>query len=802
MRRILVLLFLTLFALPVGLSLSGCSKGNTNTFCIGSAGARVGDAQNIVLNPTVGGISIGFGQTASVTTPTATDCKNNPVSIAKYTYSTTNPASSTAPAVADVNPSTGALCAGTWNRNLAGGIPDYTFCTPGTVAGIAELQASGGGANSNKVLVYVHPQITSITLGAASTDCVNDPATSCPQYTATSTTVAPAYVPNSCFSFNQSRQLVARFFAGTQNITYSAGHALFAAQTPGLVSFENTSGVATALAPGTTVVTATIANSTSTAGLISVCPPKTITISSPNTVNGAVTVNPNNTEPLTATVTDINGVTLSGLSLTFTSTTPTSTPVSGTGIAPVFPGTAAINAFCLPPSCNPSPYGNIGLLGTGKPVSSNTLLSTTPGSNSTRLWIGSTDSIYLVPVDLTTGAVPSPTRLPYTPNSMVVAQNGAAIYMGSSTALMTYSTGNNAVSGINPALQGTVLAVSPDSTTVVISDPSRQIITLYNTSAPAVISTYNGVGTRAAYTPDGTSLYITTTDNRLLVYSSFTSWQSYDLSATGANDVAVAVPSVGAFVGGATAINGRSYCPNASVSPTIFYPQASTTPVAPAVGDRVATTDDGRHLLDVRLPASGGTPVIDDVTFPRSTTARDNIVTNPDGSITHTPGLATFTNTLPNGDCPEDVSAAVYGYVPVFGTAVNTAILTGVNAAGVTGIFPASDSSIAFATYLPVSGAANTGTLLPAYTPGLGGTGTQSSVKLANGATAPVSGVFSSDNQFFFAGTAGDNQVHVITRSSLTDTSQIAPKLPSNTTTGGSAVPNLLVQYPRTVTNQ
>ncbi len=64
-----------------------------------------------------------------------------------------------------------------------------------------------------------------------------------------------------------------------------------------------------------------------------------------------------------------------------------------------------------------------------------------------------------------------------------------------------------------------------------------------------------------------------------------------------------------------------------------------------------------------------------------------------------------------------------------------------------------------------------------------------------------MSGVFSSDNKIFFAGTAGDNQVHLITKSTLKDTSQLAPKLPSVSTTGGTAVPNLLVQYPRTLGN-
>ncbi len=770
------------------MSISGCSKGtSTSRYCNGANGPLIGQAQSITLQPTVGGLSLGFSQTASVTTPTAVDCQNNTVTIASYKYSTTNPSNPAAVAVADVNPTTGALCAGQWNRNNASGVPDYTFCTSTGQAGIAELTAAGSGANSNKVLVYVHPQITAISLGAPSTDCTNDPASNCPQYTATATTTAAPYVPNSCISFNQSQQLVARFFAGKSNITYSAGHATFAAQTAGLVTIENTSGVATALAPGTTVVTATIANSTSTAGMVSVCPPKSITITTPNTANGSVTVNPNNTEPFTARVLDTQGNQITGLTLTFNSTNPIAVPASSTGITPAFPGGAAVTAFCLPPSCNPSPYGNVGLQGTGKPISSNTIVSTTPGSNSTRLWIGSTDSIYLVPVDLTTGVVPSPTRLPYTPNSMIISQNGATIFMGSPQALMTFATGGTTGNGggvttTNVALQGTVLAVSPDSTTVVISDPNRQTITLYNSATPAVTSTFGGVGTRAAFTPDGTTLYVTTTDNHLLVYSSFTSWQSYDLSATGANDVTVAVPSVGAFVGGNTAVNGRSYCANSNVTPTIFYPQASSTTVAAAVCDPLAGPKPGQHLQAVRLPGNGGSPIVDDLTFSGSN-ANDG-----------TAGTRTFTTTLPSGDCPES------GNPPTFGTVVNTAALTSVVTPNLTGIYPASDSTIAFATYLPTASATSQGALLPAYTPAASGAGTVQNVTLATGATAPVTGVFSQDNKFFFTGTSGDNQVHIITRSTLTDGSQLAPKLPSNSG-ANYATPNLLVQYPRSVTN-
>jgi hypothetical protein len=782
LRRILAVFVVLFFVLPVSISLSGCSKGSSATYCSGSVGPTTGTAQNIVLQPQVGGISLSYAQTASVTTPTATDCKNNAVSIAKYTYSTT-PVSGTGAAVADVNPTTGQLCAGTWNRNTPGGIADYTTCTGTSVTGVAELTASGGGANSNKVYVYVHPQITSISLGAASTDCVNDPATNCAQYTATATSTATPYVPNTCISFNTSAQLVTRFFAGSQNITYSAGHATFAAQSPSLVTFNNDAGTVTALAPGSTVVTATVASSTSTAGLVSVCPPKSITITTPNTANGSVTVNPNNTEPITATVLDTNGVSLTGLSLTYTSTTPIAAPTSSTGITPVFPGTAAINAYCQPPTCNPSPYGSVGFLGNGKPVVSNTITSVTPGSNSSRIWIGSTDSKYIVPVDLTTGVVPSPTLLPYQPNSMMLTQNGSTIVMGSTSGLMTYTTSSNSVASTNVALQGPVIALSPDSATAVVTDPNRQIIYLYNISSGSTTSTYSGVATRAAFTPDGSVAYILTTTNQLLVYSTSTGWQSSDLSATGANDVAVTVPNVGAFIGGTTAIVGRSYCPATTVSPTVFFPQASLTTVSAAVGDRLAATNDAKHLLDVRLPASGGTPIVNDITYTTST-ANDG-----------TAGTRTFTGKLPTGDCPES------GAPPVWGTAVNTVSLTGVTTTGVTGIYPASDSTVAFTTYLPTTGAATKGTLLPAYKPAATGTGTLTSVTLAAGASAPVTGVFSSDNKTFFVGTSGDNKIHLITPSTLTDSSQLAPNLPSITTTGATAVPNLLVQYPRSVTN-
>ena len=64
------------------------------------------------------------------------------------------------------------MCAGTWNRNTGGGIANYTYCnfpnplpsTGGLPYGIAYITASANSVTSNPVEIFVHPQVTSVTL--------------------------------------------------------------------------------------------------------------------------------------------------------------------------------------------------------------------------------------------------------------------------------------------------------------------------------------------------------------------------------------------------------------------------------------------------------------------------------------------------------------------------------------------------------------------------------------------------------------------------------------------------------------
>ena len=750
MRRFVTLAVLLLFTVPFGLSISGCHKGTTVIYCDGGdSGVRVGQVTTITLQPVLYGLSFSFGQKGQVSSPVAADCKGTSESPA-YRYNTTDMT------LADVVPATGAICAGTWNRNTGGNIADFTVCNPTNKTGVAYITASADSTSSNPIAVYIHPTVTSVVLGPPSTNCTTDPATNCSPAASNSTTTAAPYTGMACLSQGVTGQLAARVYQnGTtnlaDNISLSVGHLSFTPQTAAIVTIDQ-NGVATAVAPGSTIVSATIAGASSSAGFFSTCPPASITLTNP----GVSVVNQNNTQPLIAVVKDTNGVTLTGISLEYVSTTPTTIPAATAAVTPVLPGAASIYALCNPGTCNPSPFNQIGLFGNGKPITSNKVTITSPGTSGTVLYIGSTQSRYIVPVDFTTTQLGTPVLLPFIPNSMVISQDSSSIYLGSSTELMVLNATSNSLSREDRTVPGNVLAISPDGNTVVISDPSRKIITLAASTGGA-ITTYGGVGTRAQWTPDSQTLYIAA-GSQLLVYSTFTGWDNITPPAP-ATDVAVTVPSVGAYFAGTTTV-ARGYCaastPSTVNGQTIetntFYPAADNSP---AITDRLAATNDGNHILGVT--AATATPTLSDL-----------MVTIPIGACPATGGL-TFQSTL------------------------TTSLLSGFAPTTINGVVPTSDSSIAFVTYT------GTGGVIPTYAPATSGQGTSANIKLSGTAVAPVSGVFSSDNQTFYTGTSGDNLIHLITRATLKDSSTVAPKLPDPN--GNIVTPDLLVQRPRKTTS-
>jgi trimeric autotransporter adhesin len=821
-RQLVSLVVLLLFTVPFGLSVTGCSKSTPVVYCNGAdSGPVVGQVASISLAPTLvaTGESLSYGQSGAALNATAEDCKGNAVSVKSYIFAT----SDSSLTYADINPSTGSVCAGSWNRNTGAGIKDYTTCTaPATTptTHLAYVTATADGATSNSIPVWTHAtvasvQITGTSAGAqGSTACTSDPTSDCCTTALAASAPTTIYNGTSCLSQSVKTRLIAKVFDSSgNNITCQVGNLTFLPQgtaTNNIVTIDAT-GVATANQPGSTVITATIANSGSanTAGFFATCPPASITLTpqGQTVTNGSISVPVNQSQSFTTTILDTNKNLITGLTLQYASTSP-QTVTAGATITPSFPGTATITAICQPPGCNPGPFSQIGLYGNGKPVTSNGITVDTTGTSSTVLYVASTQSQYLFPQDFTTGQQPGIIKLPYIPNSMVISQDGSTIYMGSPLALMTFSTASNTVTSANTNIVGNVLAVSPDGSTVAVVDPTRQTISLVSSSG-TVSSTYNAVvptvaadapfPIRAEWSPDSQTLYITgtldaTNHYQLLVHSIFNGWLPIS-SDQGYSDVAVMVPAVGAYFGG-TSTEGRTYCATSTVGstgtpPTVTnsnYPLSDTSVAAPT--DRVAATSDGNHILGATI-----------ATTPAELTDIHVSPTNP------------VNNTQLGG--PLSCAWATAGIT--FTSTYNTYPLTGVTASAITGVVPANTSALSFVTYTGSS--TNTAGQLPMYIPSAG-TGTLSFVPLSGSATAPIAGVFNTSDLNFYAGTSGDNLVHIINVTTPTSGaptavdsgSPLSPNLPceSSGTYGipvpacsgaTTALPNLIVQRPKKSTS-
>ncbi len=824
MQRFFTLVALLLCAFPVGISMTGCVT-NVSAYCNNAGyGPKTTDilAVNLPALQAETGISLSYGQIGQVGTAQAFNCKGTSLTSGAATYGSSNLQ------LVDISP-TGSICGGTWNRLSAGGIADYTICTPPAGSGTATVTASIGGVVSNPVTVYVHPQVSSIVL--------QDPGTCYAsgqpgQNLFTNTSV-----------FGQDGAVIG---TGTGTTTNIVGTITYTANTPAVVNITNTSvniangvttapgtnGTTTANQPGGTVITATIAGNSSSspatssaAGYFYTCPPSSLALTLPSsstttTTNGVVNITAGNPQTLTSV---LSGTTPEGQSFLvtptsnagpdYTSTTPQQVQVTSAGVvSTTLPGLATISGICQPgapvasttstatasstatgQSCNPTPLNKLGQYGTGLPIVSNPIQVRSPGVNNTLLWAASPNSQRFTPFDLSLSTTGAPTLLPYPPNSMVLDPTGTSLYFGSYRELMTYSALNNTLVSQDITVPGVVLAVSPTNSQVVVADQLRQVIYLYTpaaatTSASGTTSTSNssvistgGLANHAIYSPDGKNVYIVG-PTTLYVHNIVSGWSQYPIANPDATtscqlnntntdpfcspDVTLTVPSVAVFVSGNPVI-ARSFCPDTSVSPAVDYNPLSAS-VAGDSADHVAATNDGAHIF------GANTTTIFDVQHSPTTDAGNVIA--------------------PSGACP-GVSGTTPGVLAI-NTTLRQLALTGVTPTQIDQVLASPDSSRAFVTY---TAAAATG-LLPLYTPSptLGGTGTLNNLQLAAGAVDPIAGVFSPDSSLFFASTTGDNLIHVVNTTTQTDTEQLNPQL---TDSNGAAVPaQFLVSKPRPTT--
>lgn len=814
MRRLLTLLCLISVAIPAGITISGCTRNPAANYCNGLGyGQKITDVASINLQPQTTGISLAFGQTQQVASPTAKTCKGDSASVSTYTYGTTNNQ------LVDVSP-TGNLCAGTWNRNTGGGIANYTICsnpsplpnTSGVPYGTAFITASGAGVTSNPVEVYVHPLTTGVAL-AGPTSCLSQGQT---YSTASGTPIpldaqacyagpgnsqlqlcAPAGVkvcpyPNPTTNplcKDTSKYFICSLPAGVTSVPTcpnSVGALSFTVGTPAIATINNVNNNITAEQPGTTVITASIANTGSSAGYFSTCPPASIEVTLANgETSGIITQGVQ--QNLVTTVKDTKGVTITGLTLDYQSTNPINTTASSAGgITTNFPGTASLYAVCQPSTCNPSPINVLGLNNTGLSISSNPVNVTTPGTASAYTWYSAPGkSQYFVPIDLLTGTPSSTVRLPYVPNSMVMDQLGTNLYFGSARELMVYSTTNNGISKEDPSVPGVVLAVAPNNSQILINDPIRQVFYIYS-AAGSITATFGGIGNAAAWTPDSKTLYVTDSaslgaghTDTLYVYNANSNWTTYDISSSGgAKNLAVTVPGVGAYLSGSPTV-AHTWCPIGAVGTpgapaniTAYYPQGDSVTAAT---DVLAATSDGQHILGAAL-GSGAISLSDiGVTIP----TKEFI--NGSGATINLP--------LPCGQTSTTLSPLLITHT--LNQAQITANATAVNQV-VTSPPPTLQSGNTSTpapsfTFITFTGS-TPGATLPYYSPNSNpkdlGTVGYVMLKGASSITAPIAGAFSPDNTLFLVSTSGDNKIHYISipatsASAPADTLQISPDLPA-----------------------
>jgi hypothetical protein len=786
MQRLLTLVFLLCLAVPAGISISGCTRNPAGNYCNGEGfGLKLTDVASIDLEPRTTGLSLAFGQTQQIAAPKALTCKGTAASVASFLYGTTNNQ------LLDISP-TGSMCAGTWNRRSGGGIPDFTICNfpsplPATNSlpyATASVTATADGVTSNQVEIFVHAPVTAVSLVLEPLGVPTSTITGCLSQTQTAQLDSQAFYSN-----NGAQTLLCSPTPPASNpsvpsCSAAIGDLTYTSQNTTVATIDQ-NGVITAVLPGTTYITASVAGSGSSAGYFSTCPPASINVNLNGSTTGTVTQGV--TQNLVTTIVDTKGNTIQGLTLDYQSTNPLDISAgSGGAITANFAGEATIYAVCQPTTCNPAPIDKVGINQTGTSITSNSVTITTPGVASDFVWYsspmspatGETQNLpgyapslgsqYFVPVELISGTVGSPVKMPYVPNTMVMDRTGTNLYFGSDHELMVYTTASNALSKEDPNVPGVVLAAAPDNSRILINDPVRKLFYLYTVSSGA-FSSYSGVGTYAQWSPDAKTLYAVGTDQTgtiptLFVYNVNTGWTTYTLASgqpvdqtTPASQLAMTVPGFGSFLSGNPTV-AFGWCPTLNAATGYIqqaYPQIGAV-YEPT--DILGATINGSHILGVSK--GSGSPTLTDINL-------------------------NFSQSLNNGACPAASSGGIFTSGPIATSPVTAnpqtpiTIPSGVALNSFEQVLPSPASNLAFVTYSAQTGSTGTANL-PYYTPATGSTaGPVNYVTLTGAPTAPVAGAFSLDDTLFFVSTSGDNKVHYInlTGAAPVDSQQITPGL-------------------------
>jgi len=423
---------------------------------------------SVVMIPT--SVSMNVGQVAKITGVTKNYAGNTIV--ADVSYSSSNPSQIT------ISPS-GYICAGVWDAN-------FINCNalPGqTGVGQATITATSGSIKATAP-VFAHLQVDQISVNPP-TGCASVGTTPAYQATVYNTT-APGCSP-----------------AIPCDITPTVGSISFYSTDYLVMSNNTTTGVLTALQPGSTSIYASVAGLNSVPQPALVCPVVSIQVHDAASSNTTFNLAATNTQALVADVIDSNGVAIMP-AITWSSvpagvasvTVGTSTSTNSATVTANTAGTAIITATCSTPDCNRN---------LSPQYSQNLATVNVSGTTTTTVYAASTSSLTLMPIASSTNTVGTAINLPYLPNSIFSNSAGTKLYLGSATGIMTVDVLTAGVT-VSTAAVGQILAASPSGQYLLVSDSVSGYLYLFDTSRTASILTQSVTATAAAFTPDSKSV--------------------------------------------------------------------------------------------------------------------------------------------------------------------------------------------------------------------------------------------------------------------------------------------------------
>lgn len=561
-------LVLPLFLLASILGLTSCGGGGS------SSGGGSGSSNTLVIILTgsankVSTIDVPFGDVQGAFAQLQ-DSSGSAVAITgSVTWATDTPTvagitTNGALCSSDSSTQTTCICGGQWQNSNVDCIPPATSST-------AKITATLSSGETATATVLVHPRVSRIEITTpATTDCTSSTGT---------------------------LQLAARAVDSNGNTINIDSSAFTWFSSDPSIATVNSNGLVTSVNPGKNNIYSQVRNTTSTPYAFATCGVKSLNLHLLNSTATSFTVDKSTNQTLAVDVVDSKGKTISiaGSRLLYSSTMSGIVGVDQTGVVTTpGAGNVGIVVACSPTTCNSGFY----------PVFSNVVSGSVNGTGTPQVLATNSSGTSLVPIDTSTNTAGTAITLPYNPNSLVYANNGAKAYLGSGTTLMVYDPNAGTVTTLSN-LPGTVQAVSNNGQYVVIFDPNLNTVTVYNANATSIQDRFTVSGVpnpcktatsdqcpHVSFTPDNLSTYVVAGSN-LYISNLSASLKTIPLGTTG-NDVTVPQGSF-AFVANSDAtVVPYATCNSSKISGSVI--------TTPAANQRIVSSVDGTTVYGFAPP--------------------------------------------------------------------------------------------------------------------------------------------------------------------------------------------------------